>query len=168
MPDGGSWGFYSDWYGTDPAYDPAQAPAWTEYHVSELIPWIDANLPTIAEREGRAVAGLSMGGYGAMSYASRFPDLFRAAGSFSGVVNPDFGYPYGNAFLTLASLYFDNQRLRNCVWGDMATQRVHWEGNDPAYLAESLAGTSLYISSGGGDVDKPAGSRPIRSSRRPT
>lgn len=161
MPDAGSWGFYSDWYGSDlDGHTPNPPPAWTQHHVGELVPWIDAHFPTRADRDARAIAGLSMGGFGAMSYAARFPDVFGAAGSFSGVVDPDLDYPYGNAFLTLASLYFDSGHVDQCVWGDMATQQVRWEGNDPTYLAESLAHTSLFVASGGGDAGNPAGIAP--------
>ena len=161
MPDGGSWGFYSDWYGSDldsQTQDPP--PAWTQYHMNELIPFIDGHYPTIAARTGRAIAGLSMGGFGAMSYAARYPDRFSSAGSFSGAVNPDLAYPYGNAFLTAASLYFNQGHVAQCVWGDMVTQRVRWEGHDPTVLAPNLGSTSLFIASGGGDAEAPAGMLP--------
>jgi S-formylglutathione hydrolase FrmB len=42
--------------------------------------------PTRAERNGRAIAGLSMGGYGAVRYALTFPDKFCAAVSHSGAL----------------------------------------------------------------------------------
>jgi S-formylglutathione hydrolase FrmB len=35
------------------------------------------------------IAGLSMGGYGALQYATAHPELFRAVASFSGVVDPN-------------------------------------------------------------------------------
>ena len=38
------------------------------------VPWVDANYRTIAARGRRAIAGLSMGGFGALSYAARHPD----------------------------------------------------------------------------------------------
>jgi S-formylglutathione hydrolase FrmB len=161
MPDAGAWGFYSDWYGSDlDGHTPNPPPAWTQYHIHELIPLIDGHFPTDAQRSSRAIAGLSMGGFGAMSYAARFPDLFAAAGSFSGVVDPDLDYPYGNAFLTLASLYFDTGHVDQCVWGDLVTQRARWEGNDPTSLAGNLAGTSLFVASGGGDAQAPQGIAP--------
>jgi S-formylglutathione hydrolase FrmB len=167
MPDGGTWGFYSDWYGRNVSdTSPAPPPAWTQYHIGELVPWIDGHYPTIANRDSRAVAGLSMGGFGAMSYASRFPDLFSTAASFSGAVNPDYSYPAGptlpegQAGLTAVSTTYGGGQPEACVWGDFATQQVHWEGDDPTYLAGSLASTSLYIASGGGDQNNPSGLAP--------
>jgi Predicted esterase len=53
----------------------------------ELIEYIDANLPTIADRKARAITGLSMGGHGALWNAIRHKDVFGAAGSTSGGVD---------------------------------------------------------------------------------
>ncbi len=161
MPDAGEFGFYSDWYGVDVDghNGSGPAPAWTTYHIDELIPWVDAHLPTIPERRARAVAGLSMGGFGAMTYATRFPDLFAAAGSFSGAVNPSYGYPAGNAFITGASAPFTGRGFDQCIWGEFATQEVRWLATDPTYLAGNLegAGLELYVASGGGDAERPQG-----------
>jgi putative tributyrin esterase len=55
--------------------------------VSDLIPYIDAHYRTIAGPEGRAIAGLSMGGLGAMKFALRYARLFAFAGSFSGALD---------------------------------------------------------------------------------
>jgi S-formylglutathione hydrolase FrmB len=82
MPDGGKVGWYTNWV------DQSQgAQAWRDFHVDQLIPWIDANLRTIASKSGRAIAGLSMGGFGAIRYAQDRPDLFTYAASFSGAVD---------------------------------------------------------------------------------
>src|SRR5690554_332689 len=77
----GSW--YAD--ATVPGLD--GRPQWESFFFKELVPWIDSNFKTKPERQGRAIVGLSMGGYGAMSYAARHPDKFIAASSFSGAVN---------------------------------------------------------------------------------
>jgi S-formylglutathione hydrolase FrmB len=66
--DGGGW--FTDWVNGG-RFGP---PRWETYHVFHLIPWIDANLRTVASRAGRAISGLSQGGYGAMAYAARHPD----------------------------------------------------------------------------------------------
>src|SRR5205814_1981619 len=49
----------------------------------ELVPYVDLHYRTIASREGRAVAGISMGGYGALRWAIVRGDLFAAAGGLS-------------------------------------------------------------------------------------
>ncbi len=54
---------------------------------AELPAWVDARYPTVARREGRAVAGLSMGGHGALWLSIRHRDVFGAAGSMSGGVD---------------------------------------------------------------------------------
>jgi putative tributyrin esterase len=58
-----------------------------DYIVKDLIPEIDENYRTIPERRARAVAGLSMGGYGAVKLGLKYPDLFAFAGSLSGALN---------------------------------------------------------------------------------
>ncbi|WP_369381606.1 alpha/beta hydrolase [Streptomyces sp. cg36] len=81
MPEGGRAGWYSDWAGqTDGRF----APQWETFHIEQLLPWIDDNFLTVKDRSGRAVAGASMGGYGALRYAGRHPELFSAVGAFSG------------------------------------------------------------------------------------
>ena len=59
------------------------------YMIQELIPFIDKNYRTLAQKESRAITGLSMGGHGAITLAAKHPTLFIAAGSMSGVMNID-------------------------------------------------------------------------------
>lgn len=54
---------------------------------SELIKYIDSNYPTLKDRSGRAITGLSMGGHGAMWLAFRHKEVFGAVGSTSGGVD---------------------------------------------------------------------------------
>ncbi|MGB7200729.1 MAG: alpha/beta hydrolase family protein [Pyrinomonadaceae bacterium] len=56
------------------------------YIVKELIPEIDKKFRTIAERRGRVIAGLSMGGYGAIKFGLKYPEMFSSVGSFSGAL----------------------------------------------------------------------------------
>lgn len=56
------------------------------YIIRELIPEIDSKFRTIAERRGRVIAGLSMGGYGAIKFGLKYPEMFRLVGSFSGAL----------------------------------------------------------------------------------
>lgn len=56
------------------------------YIVRELIPEIDKNFRTIADRDHRVIAGLSMGGYGAIKFGLKYPEMFSLVGSFSGAL----------------------------------------------------------------------------------
>jgi len=58
-----------------------------DYVAKDLISEIDAKYRTIPERRARAIAGLSMGGYGAVKLALKYSDLFAFAGSLSGAFN---------------------------------------------------------------------------------
>ncbi|MEP6789654.1 MAG: alpha/beta hydrolase family protein, partial [Acidobacteriota bacterium] len=57
------------------------------YIVKELIPEIDGKFRTMANREHRVIAGLSMGGYGSLKFGLKYPDMFSLVGSFSGAID---------------------------------------------------------------------------------
>lgn len=79
-PDGG----FSSWYFDSPIDSTYRY----DTHISrEVVNYIDAHYHTIPDRSHRAIAGLSMGGHGAMYLALRHPDIFGAAGSMSGGVD---------------------------------------------------------------------------------
>jgi S-formylglutathione hydrolase FrmB len=59
------------------------------YLIKDLIPYIDQQYRTLAQKDSRAITGLSMGGHGAITLAAKHPQLFVAAGSMSGVMNID-------------------------------------------------------------------------------
>ena len=50
----------------------------------ELLPAVEERYPVSRDRSGRAITGLSMGGFGAVSLAIRHKELFGAVGSTSG------------------------------------------------------------------------------------
>jgi putative tributyrin esterase len=76
MPDGGR-GFYCD---------ACEGPAFETAIIRDLIGYVDRMLPTKATREGRCIGGLSMGGYGAVKLALKFPEMFVSANSHSGAL----------------------------------------------------------------------------------
>lgn len=81
MPSDGGYGqgtFYINWYNGGGRFE--------DYLLYDLIPAIDREFRTVADRSGRAVSGLSMGGYGAFMLALRNPELFGAAASISGAL----------------------------------------------------------------------------------
>ena len=61
--------------------------SYEDFFFKEFLPHIDATYRTIAAKEGRAIAGLSMGGGGATVYAQRHPEIFAASYSTSGLLD---------------------------------------------------------------------------------
>jgi S-formylglutathione hydrolase FrmB len=51
--------------------------------IEELIPLIDATCRTNALRNQRAIAGMSMGGFGALKFAFKHPELFSSVTAFA-------------------------------------------------------------------------------------
>ena len=58
------------------------------YIIRELIPEINIYYRTINDRRDRGIAGLSMGGYGALKFAIKYPGTFAFAASMSGALDP--------------------------------------------------------------------------------
>lgn len=82
MPDvGNSW--YVNWAESEDG----QKNAWEDYMINDVIGHVDSNYRTIAKREGRAINGLSMGGYGGLMLGLRHPDMFCSIGSHSGAIS---------------------------------------------------------------------------------
>jgi S-formylglutathione hydrolase FrmB len=79
-PDGGPTSYYFN--------SPLDKTSQYETFISkELLEKIEGTYRTIKERKGRVIAGLSMGGHGAMYISTKHPELYCAAGSMSGVMN---------------------------------------------------------------------------------
>ncbi|NOT48384.1 MAG: esterase family protein [Acidobacteria bacterium] len=77
-PEGGD-----GWY-TDSVSSPTEK--YESYIVQELIPEVEKKFRTLTTRDKRAIAGLSMGGYGSLKFGLKYPDKFVLAGSFSGAL----------------------------------------------------------------------------------
>lgn len=74
----------NSWYWDAPA-DPSMR--MESFITGELVETIDSLYPTIPSRDARAIAGLSMGGHGALWLALRHPEIWSQAGSTSGGVD---------------------------------------------------------------------------------
>src|SRR5690606_26913586 len=79
-PDGGK----GSWYWDSPEDSSFK---YETFVANELVNWVDSNLKTRKNREGRAITGLSMGGHGALYLAIKHQDVFGAAGSTAGGVD---------------------------------------------------------------------------------
>jgi Putative esterase len=119
IPPAGIDAYHGDWTGV-----------WEDYLVHDVVPWADTNLPTIAARRGRVLAGLSAGGYGAVDIGLRHPRLFSTLEAWSG--------------------YFHPLRAGALVHADAAGRRAH----DPSMLVSREAsllhrlGTRFCLSCG--------------------
>ncbi len=63
-------------------------PHYDDYIARDIVSHVDAHYRTLPDRAHRGIAGLSMGGLGAMSLALAYPAVFGAAASHSGVLSP--------------------------------------------------------------------------------
>jgi S-formylglutathione hydrolase FrmB len=154
--DGGGW--CADWVNGG-AYGP---PEWETFHIDELIPWVDANFRTIADRDGRAIAGLSQGGFCSMSYAAQFPDLFVTALSYSGA--PDIAYDPEAEAGAMAVINATEVGLDgvppDSIFGSPVTDQINWAAHDPATLADNLRGMNLLLYNGNG-LPGPLDANPV-------
>ena len=122
-PDGASGSWYFD--------SPLDTTYKYETHVAtELVNFIDKNYRTVANKNHRAITGLSMGGHGALFLALRHADVFGAAGSMSGGVD-----------LKESKNRFDiSKRI-----GDTILQASNWHNMTVINLIENYTNTNVKI-----------------------
>jgi enterochelin esterase-like enzyme len=78
-------------------YDGEWAGPWERALVGQIVPWIDARLPTQPTSAGRVIAGLSAGGFGAVDIGLRHPSLFGTIESWGGYFTPVLDGPFKHA-----------------------------------------------------------------------
>jgi len=108
MPDGN----YNSWYWDSPVDTNSK---YETFVSNELIKYIDSNYKTINDRKGRAIAGNSMGGQGALFLAFRHQDKYGAVGSLSGGVDIR-SFPLEWGMADKLGSFADNPK----VWNDYA------------------------------------------------
>src|SRR5918993_4132334 len=125
MPDAGV-----SWY----INDAAGKLKFEDFFIKEFLPYIDSMYKTRSKKEYRAVAGLSMGGYGTLIYAMKHPELFAACAPLSAAVwNDDHlvQVPAKDwAHYKFNELYGSNQEGKNRLTN-------HWYSNSILKLAET-------------------------------
>jgi S-formylglutathione hydrolase FrmB len=128
-----------------------ETPAYEDYVIRDLIGHVDATYRTIAERGGRGIGGLSMGGFGALQLAMRHPDLFVSTASHSGVdallyAGP---WPYQAGKVVLATDVStwgrELEPIGGQIRGIFGADLANWQAHDPAVLAGKLADGDLAI-----------------------
>ncbi|MFJ4713764.1 alpha/beta hydrolase [Streptomyces sp. NPDC088785] len=156
MPEAGWNGWYSDWWNHGRGGDPA----WDTFHTRDLRRLLERDWGAGSRR---VVAGLSMGGQGALLYAARHPGMFRAAASYSGSAHPLLDDESTTRILGFFAAQ-GTDPLR--VWGDPVAQRAVWAAHDPYHLAARLRTLPVYLSSGdgtAGPLDPPGATNPLEA-----
>ncbi|MDE6855442.1 MAG: esterase, partial [Muribaculaceae bacterium] len=85
-----------------------------ERHFPDVVRYVDSNYRTIADKEHRAIAGLSMGGFHSLHISKEYPDMFDYVGLFSAAILPREGTVspiYDNLDGKLAAQFADAPRL---------------------------------------------------------
>jgi enterochelin esterase-like enzyme len=130
MPNGDS-SFYINAYDGKENYE--------DFFVKEFMPAIEKNYRIKAEKRYRGIAGLSMGGYGTLIYALKYPNLFAAAAPFSAAVWDDnelINMPQPSWDNVLGKLY--GKDLKN---KDRLTET--WYKNSPLKIVETTSAEEL-------------------------
>jgi S-formylglutathione hydrolase FrmB len=118
---------------------------WEDMVLVEFIPMIEEENRTLGTREGRAISGISMGGYGALKIAMRRPDLFNAVSAHSAMLIDDLESVSINPRAEqLYNLLFDR------IFGISQTMEV-WDANNPLRMAaeyDSINDLAFYFDCG--------------------
>ncbi|MFJ7204902.1 alpha/beta hydrolase [Streptomyces sp. NPDC098789] len=152
IPDGGARGWYANWLNQRTA---AGAQNWENFHLKQVIPFIDANLRTIAAKKSRAVAGVSMGGFGALHYAQVRPDLFAQTASLSGDIDLSVKSMDLRLAVVASLVAYEPGVDSDAAFGSpYPIFNADWRFNevDPGQHMDRLAGVgvSIYVGNGGG------------------
>jgi len=147
LPSDGRAGMYSAWWN----FGMSTKPDWEAFHLNEVRQIVERGYGAGAKR---SVAGLSIGGYGALAYSFRHLGMFAAAASYSGVPNTML---YGIPNFIQTILMREGLPIYN-LWGNEFLQRAMWTARNPYDNVDALRGVRLYVSSGNGStgpLDKP-------------
>jgi enterochelin esterase-like enzyme len=113
---------------------------WADFVAYDLVQEIDSRFRTLQSPQGRAIGGLSMGGYGAISIALQHPEIFGTVGAHSPSIRfePD-EYVNGSIFGNSNPLGFlraHPEAARSLTfWLDVGAEDG-WRANTVAFSSE--------------------------------
>lgn len=111
--------------------------------LKELFPYIEKNFRVSKQREGRAVAGLSAGGFATVNLTLRYPHLFAAGAALSPAIYKDLPPETSSAFRH--KVFQVDGKLDPATW-----RRLNWPSFVEQYMAQDII-VPLYINSGDHD-----------------
>src|SRR5438067_5371282 len=132
------------------------SPGTGHYHTylcDEIVPWVDARYRTLADRDHRAIAGKSSGGYGAMVTPMLRPDLFGGFATHAGdalfetCYLPDFR-------VTARALRDDYDGSYDRFWADFRSRPSMSKDSD-GYLMNGWCMAACYSTDDDGTVRLP-------------
>jgi S-formylglutathione hydrolase FrmB len=123
---------------------------YSDFFLRELMPYIEKKYRVVPGRAGRAVSGISMGGYGALRFAFAYPQLFSAVSAQSAALMLVSPQELNAAARSRGPLV----RALRAVFGD-PIDVAHWRANDPFLLAKksqaALKKMTIYFNCGQSD-----------------
>lgn len=123
--------------------------------IKELIPYIDNNYKTKKDKNNRSIAGLSMGGFGALLYSMKHPDLFSTCLALSAALRSN------ETLVNLEDATY--KRMYYSILGEKPQNNnfpEHWYKNNPLNLAQTndvkkLNSVNYFIDCGDDDYLSP-------------
>ncbi len=100
-------GNYDSWYIDSPVRDDYK---YESFLIKKMIPFVDSNYRVISCPDGRAICGSSMGGHGALTIICKYPDLFCAASSISGILDLTL-FPFSWNIRDVLGSFDENEKL---------------------------------------------------------
>jgi S-formylglutathione hydrolase FrmB len=123
---------------------------YNDFFLQEFIPHIEGKYRIHSGRAGRAISGISMGGYGALRFAFAHPELFSAVSAQSAALITESPQALDSASQTGAPL----AGVLGAVFGKPINV-AHWNANSPLVLAKrnapALRKTAIYFNCGQDD-----------------
>ena len=137
-PDGGASFFINSADGHD---------RYSDFFLSEFLPYIEMHYRIIRDRKDRGVTGLSMGGYGALRFAFAHPELFGSVSAQSAALITESPKQLNADARGAGPL----GRLLGGVFGNPVNV-AHWQQNNPFDLARKnqiqIKTQAIYINCG--------------------
>jgi len=123
---------------------------YSDFFLREFIPYIEKKYRVVPDRAGRAVSGISMGGYGALRLGFANPQLFGAVSAQSAALLTESPEGVEGAAKSQSPVV----RALAQVFGD-PVDVAHWRANDPFVLAKrnkaALKKSAIYFNCGQSD-----------------
>lgn len=113
---------------------------YSNFFLQEFIPFIERHYHARTDRGGRAISGISMGGYGALRFAFAYPEKFSAVSAESAALFPESPKLLDEAVHT----GLPRAKLLTDVFGSPINV-AHWYANDPFTLAKKNAAALRHV-----------------------